>query len=40
VKGTRYLVPTRILIGTQVGDLVINARSFEITPGAQQANAG
>jgi hypothetical protein len=40
VKGTRYLVPTRILIGTQVGDLVINARSFEITPGAQQATAG
>jgi hypothetical protein len=40
VKGTRYLVPTRILIGTQVGDLVISARSFDVTPAAQQANAG
>jgi hypothetical protein len=40
VAGTRYLVPSRILIGTKVGDLVINARSFDVTPGAQQANAG
>jgi hypothetical protein len=40
VSGTRYLVPTRILIGTQVGDLVISARSFEVTSGDQQVNAG
>jgi hypothetical protein len=40
VSGTRYLVPRRILIGTQIGDLVINARSFEITTGSQQATAG
>ncbi|MEJ0013892.1 MAG: hypothetical protein WDM94_15040 [Bauldia sp.] len=40
VAGTRYLVPTRILIGTKVGDLVISARSFDVTAGEQQANAG
>ena len=40
VPGTRYLVPSRILIGTKVGDLVINARNFNVTAGEQQANAG
>ncbi|HVY21681.1 MAG TPA: DUF3108 domain-containing protein [Bauldia sp.] len=40
VAGTRYLVPSRILIGTQVGDLVITARSFDVTDSAQQASAG
>lgn len=40
VSGTRYLVPTRILIGTKVGDLVINARNFDVTAGEQQASAG
>lgn len=39
VNGTRYLVPTRILIGTQIGDLTISARSFSATPGDQQASA-
>jgi hypothetical protein len=40
VAGTRYLVPSRILIGTKVGDLVINARNFDVTAGEQQASAG
>jgi hypothetical protein len=40
VTGTRYLLPTRILIGTKVGDLVINARSFDVTPAVAQATAG
>jgi hypothetical protein len=39
IEGTRYLVPTRILIGTQVGDLTISARTFGVTPGEQQASA-
>jgi hypothetical protein len=39
IEGTRYLIPTHILIGTQVGDLVINARTFKVTQGEQQASA-
>lgn len=38
VAGTRVMVPTRILIGTQVGDLIISARSFDVTSN-QQARA-
>lgn len=30
VAGTRLMVPYRILIGTQVGDLVITARQFQV----------
>jgi hypothetical protein len=40
VTGTRYLVPSRIMIGTKVGDLIINARNFSVTAGEQQASAG
>jgi hypothetical protein len=39
VAGTNLLVPCRILIGTQIGDLVIAARHFEITRSTEQANA-
>jgi hypothetical protein len=38
VPGTRYMVPSHILIGTRIGDLVINARTFEKLDEAQQAN--
>ncbi|HVZ14610.1 MAG TPA: DUF3108 domain-containing protein [Bauldia sp.] len=37
VPGTRYMVPDHVLIGTKVGDLVINARTFE-TVDEQQAS--
>lgn len=37
IKGTNYMVPYRILIGTKVGDLTIGARRFTATPGQQQA---
>lgn len=40
VAGTRYLVPTRILIGTKIGDLVINARAFDVSADERQASAG
>jgi len=35
VAGTRVMIPARILIGTQVGDLIISARAFTST--SQQA---
>lgn len=38
VAGTRVMIPTRILIGTQVGDLIISARAFTTTS-SQQARA-
>ena len=37
IKGTNFLVPNHILIGTKIGDLIINARMFEVTAGQQQA---
>jgi hypothetical protein len=37
IKGTNYLIPYHIAIGTQVGDLVINARAFVVSAGEQQA---
>ncbi len=39
VDGTRVLVPYRILIGTQMGDLVIISRDFSVSTTEQQANA-
>jgi hypothetical protein len=39
VEGTRLLVPYRILIGTQIGDLVISARTFDTSGASEQANA-
>jgi hypothetical protein len=39
VDGTRVLVPYRILIGTQVGDLVIVSRDFVVSTTERQANA-
>ncbi len=39
VDGTRVLVPYRILIGTQMGDLVIVSRDFSVSLTEQQANA-
>ena len=39
VKGTSYLVPYRILIGTRLGDLTIAARTFIATGTQQQARA-
>ena len=39
VKGTNYLVPYRILIGTRLGDLTISARTFTTTGTQQQARA-
>jgi Protein of unknown function (DUF3108) len=37
IKGTNYMVPYRILIGTKLGDLTIAARTFTATAGQQQA---
>lgn len=39
VKGTNYMVPYTILIGTKVGDLTINARTFTANGTQEQANA-
>lgn len=39
VKGTNYMVPYTILIGTKVGDLTIDAHSFTSTGTQQQAAA-
>jgi hypothetical protein len=39
VKDTNYMVPYTILIGTKVGDLTINARTFTANGTQQQANA-
>ena len=39
IKGTSYMVPYTILIGTKVGDLTINARTFTANGTQQQANA-
>jgi len=39
VPGTRYMVPSHVLVGTKIGDLVINARTFETLDEAQQASA-
>jgi hypothetical protein len=39
VKGTNYMVPYTILIGTKVGDLTIDARTFTANDTQQQANA-
>ena len=39
VKGTNYMVPYTILIGTKVGDLTINARTFTASDTQQQASA-
>jgi hypothetical protein len=39
VKGTNYMVPYTILIGTKVGDLTINARTFTASGGQQEASA-
>ena len=36
VPGTRYMVPTHVVIGTKIGDLVINAKVFETTDEQQQ----
>lgn len=38
VPGTRYMVPSHFLIGTKIGDLVINARTFETIDEATQAS--
>jgi hypothetical protein len=38
VEDTRVLVPYRIVIGTEIGDLVIAARQFETAATSQQAN--
>jgi len=40
VPGTRYLVPSHVLIGTKLGDLVVNARTFETVDEQQAAEAG
>ena len=37
IAGTNLFVPYHILIGTQIGDLVIRARSFVVSGGEQQA---
>ncbi len=37
IKGSNYLIPYHITIGTQVGDLVINARAFVVSGGERQA---
>jgi hypothetical protein len=37
IKGTNYMVPYRILIGTKLGDLTIAARTFMAAAGQQQA---
>ena len=39
VDGTRFLVPYRILIGTQMGDLVIVSRGFDVSATSRQARA-
>ena len=39
VNGTRVLVPYRILIGTQMGDLVILSQDFAVSATERQANA-
>jgi hypothetical protein len=39
VKDTAVMVPYRIVIGTKVGDLVIGARTFVVTPTERQARA-
>ncbi len=39
VEGTRVLVPYRILIGTQMGDLVIVSRDFSVSATERQASA-
>ena len=39
VAGTRVLVPYRILIGTQMGDLVIVSRDFTVSTTERQARA-
>ncbi len=39
VEGTRVLVPYRILIGTQMGDLVIISRDFAVGATERQASA-
>ena len=39
VDGTRVLVPYRILIGTQMGDLVIISRDFAVSATERQASA-
>ncbi len=39
VDGTHVLVPYRILIGTQMGDLVIVSRDFAVSATEQQASA-
>jgi hypothetical protein len=39
VKGTNYMVPYTILIGTKLGDLTISARTFQSSGGQQQASA-
>ena len=39
IKGTSYMVPYTILIGTKVGDLTINARTFAANDTQQQASA-
>jgi hypothetical protein len=38
VEGTSLLIPYRILIGTQIGDLVITARQFETSGSVRQAS--
>ena len=39
VDGTRVLIPYRILIGTQMGDLVIVSRDFDVSLTEKQAKA-
>lgn len=39
IKGTNYMVPYTILIGTKVGDLTIDARTFTASGGQQEASA-
>ena len=39
IAGTNLFVPYHILIGTQIGDLVIRARSFVVTGGERQATS-
>jgi hypothetical protein len=39
IKSTALLVPYRIVIGTKIGDLIINAKNFVVTATEQQARA-
>jgi hypothetical protein len=38
VEGTRMMVPYRILIGTQIGDLIVAARTFDVSSAAAASN--